>query len=65
MPRYTCPICKNAVPYEPPAPAVYPFCSERCKLVDLGHWFNERYALEERPEFDPAGPTDEPPDTGT
>lgn len=22
-----------------------PFCSERCKLVDLGQWFDERYAI--------------------
>ena len=22
-----------------------PFCSERCKMVDLGHWFNESYVV--------------------
>lgn len=22
-----------------------PFCSERCKLLDLGAWFGERYAV--------------------
>jgi endogenous inhibitor of DNA gyrase (YacG/DUF329 family) len=21
----------------------FPFCSQRCKLVDLGRWFNESY----------------------
>lgn len=28
-----------------------PFCSERCKLIDLGEWFGERYgvAAEEEP----------------
>lgn len=29
-----------------------PFCSERCKLVDLGKWANEEYRVEQRePEF--------------
>ncbi|SEQ51111.1 hypothetical protein SAMN04488038_107126 [Solimonas aquatica] len=22
-----------------------PFCSERCKLIDLGQWFEERYSI--------------------
>ena len=22
-----------------------PFCSERCKMVDLGHWLSESYAI--------------------
>lgn len=22
-----------------------PFCSERCKLLDLGEWFGERYTV--------------------
>lgn len=33
-----------------------PFCSERCKLIDLGDWFSERFAV-------PAEPA-EPPDDG-
>jgi hypothetical protein len=35
-----------------------PFCSERCKLLDLGAWFDGRHAI-------PAAPTDEDgnPDT--
>ena len=24
---------------------VLPFCSARCKLVDLGNWLGERYAI--------------------
>lgn len=23
-----------------------PFCSNRCKLIDLGHWFNEDYLVD-------------------
>jgi endogenous inhibitor of DNA gyrase (YacG/DUF329 family) len=39
-----CPICKkNARPRtENPA---YPFCSPRCKQVDLGKWLNEEYRV--------------------
>ena len=25
-----------------------PFCSERCKLTDLGKWANEEYRIEQR-----------------
>ncbi|MFQ5965057.1 MAG: DNA gyrase inhibitor YacG [Candidatus Scalinduaceae bacterium] len=25
----------------------FPFCSERCKLIDLGLWFNEEQRIEE------------------
>jgi len=25
--------------------ANYPFCSDRCRLVDLGAWFNESYRM--------------------
>jgi len=38
-----CPICKKAVAAEAPA---FPFCSERCRLVDLGNWLDGKYALE-------------------
>ena len=23
----------------------FPFCSERCQTIDLGHWLDERYRL--------------------
>lgn len=26
-----------------------PFCSERCKLIDLGAWAEERYSIPGRP----------------
>jgi endogenous inhibitor of DNA gyrase (YacG/DUF329 family) len=45
-----CPICKKPVD-EPesgkPAPPHYPFCSERCKLIDLGRWLDGRYQIPE------------------
>lgn len=43
-----CPICKKPVedPSEhAPAPALFPFCSERCKLIDLGRWLDGKYKV--------------------
>lgn len=39
-----CPSCKRLVRWEP-ASEFRPFCSERCRLIDLGAWANERYAI--------------------
>ncbi len=40
----------------PVHPDWQPFCSERCRLLDLGHWLDGDYRVD--------GPTDtEPPDT--
>ncbi len=30
---------------EPDRPTTYPFCSERCKLVDLGRWLDGKYQI--------------------
>lgn len=35
-----CPICKTPVGFGYP---FMPFCSERCKLLDLGVWAEEGY----------------------
>ena len=53
----TCPICDNPVPApdarEPDAKesganaAFLPFCSERCRNVDLYRWSQGRYAIVE------------------
>jgi uncharacterized protein len=37
-----CPICRK--PVEEGAPD-YPFCSERCRLLDLGAWASEKYVV--------------------
>jgi endogenous inhibitor of DNA gyrase (YacG/DUF329 family) len=38
----TCPICKQPVELTDPC---MPFCSERCKLIDLGNWASEKYVI--------------------
>ena len=42
MPDFRCPVCKK--PSRPSLP-FFPFCSERCKLVDLGSWLDGRYRI--------------------
>lgn len=44
-----CPICgKNIEFYEDKKlPPNFPFCSQRCKLIDLGKWLNEEYVISE------------------
>ena len=39
-----CPICGNSAEYRLDNPN-RPFCSRRCKLIDLGAWAEERYAV--------------------
>jgi uncharacterized protein len=43
-----CPICKNKTTWE--ENPWRPFCSERCKLTDLGKWVLEEYKIEDRQE---------------
>ena len=41
-----CPTCGDAVVWNASSP-FRPFCSDRCKNVDLGAWASERYAISE------------------
>jgi endogenous inhibitor of DNA gyrase (YacG/DUF329 family) len=45
-----CPICRKPVHWE--AAATRPFCSERCRLRDLGAWSAESYRVAEDPELE-------------
>lgn len=38
-----CPICGKPVEWKDNP--FRPFCSERCKLVDLGRWVSEEYSV--------------------
>jgi endogenous inhibitor of DNA gyrase (YacG/DUF329 family) len=35
-----CPTCGRLLAWDPRNP-YRPFCSERCRLIDLGEWFGE------------------------
>jgi endogenous inhibitor of DNA gyrase (YacG/DUF329 family) len=44
IPAVRCPICERE--FDPAAPdAVKPFCSARCRTIDLGRWLGEGYAF--------------------
>jgi len=47
--KLRCPICKSAT--DSHAHAEFPFCSERCRLLDLGAWASEKYVVSD-PVFD-------------
>jgi len=47
--KYACPICKK--PTDSDKDAEFPFCSERCRLLDLGAWSAEKYVVSD-PIFD-------------
>jgi len=40
--KLRCPICKKATKAADPD---FPFCSERCRLIDLGKWASGRYVI--------------------
>jgi len=44
-----CPICKK--PTDSESNAEFPFCSDRCRLYDLGAWSSEKYVVSD-PVFD-------------
>ncbi|HXT38881.1 MAG TPA: DNA gyrase inhibitor YacG [Candidatus Angelobacter sp.] len=48
--KVKCPTCKKEGDWFSGAHG--PFCSHRCKLVDLGRWFNQEHVISEplRPE---------------
>ena len=48
-----CPTCGKDVEWRPEN-TWRPFCSERCKLIDLGEWATEKYKVPvaERDDFD-------------
>ena len=52
----TCPHCGGPSLYAA-SNKFRPFCSERCKMLDLGAWASEQFAVPA-----PSGPDDVPPD---
>jgi len=56
--KRTCPICRK--PTDSQTDADFPFCSERCRTLDLGNWASEKYVVSE-PVFDEDGPVESTP----
>ncbi|MEE9370169.1 MAG: DNA gyrase inhibitor YacG [Sedimentisphaerales bacterium] len=51
--KHRCPICRKVVKASPQKQSeeakFFPFCSRRCKLVDLGAWFDAEYRVSSAP----------------
>jgi len=45
-----CPTCKQPIVAD--QQAFRPFCSKRCKLIDLGNWLDGTYAIPGEPASD-------------
>ena len=51
-----CPICKQELKAE--AKVHRPFCSARCKSIDLGNWLTESYRVPVEDDDDPEASLD-------
>jgi uncharacterized protein len=61
--KVSCPTCGKHVLWTPDS-VWRPFCSERCKLIDLGAWAAERYRVPVA-EDDESAPPDEAKQPGS
>jgi len=45
--KIKCPMCGKDVEFceEEKLPPSFPFCSRRCKLIDLARWLNDEYTI--------------------
>ncbi|MDA8087336.1 MAG: DNA gyrase inhibitor YacG [Nitrospiraceae bacterium] len=56
--KVSCPVCRKMVPWK--GNPWRPFCSERCRMIDLASWASEEYRIpgekvEEKEEEEEAG----------
>lgn len=53
--RHNCPICSKPLPDDvDAADRLFPFCSVRCRQIDLYRWSQGRYAIVEQLDPDVA-----------
>jgi len=61
--EHRCPTCKRLVAASEQNRSetanFFPFCSNRCKLIDLGAWLDAEYRIPNQPEE----PPDQPPNS--
>ncbi|MFD1215236.1 DNA gyrase inhibitor YacG [Microbulbifer celer] len=50
-PTLNCPTCQKIIEWSPEN-RFRPFCSERCKLIDLGEWASEGHKIPGQAVFD-------------
>jgi len=49
MPTVTCPQCGTPVAWSAERSPYRPFCSKRCRMIDLGDWLDERHQIPGEP----------------
>lgn len=59
--KVKCPTCRKETEWENNPHR--PFCSDRCRLIDLGAWTQERYRIPGE-QFKPAADDDDDDDDG-
>ena len=52
-----CPTCRKETTWQDNP--FRPFCSERCKMVDLGRWAKEEYRIPDKPAPENEEPEEE------
>jgi endogenous inhibitor of DNA gyrase (YacG/DUF329 family) len=61
MAQIRCPICERT--FDAEASKSMPFCSPRCRQIDLGRWLGEKYSVPverlDEEEFDEEGSSDQ------
>ncbi|MCE5266601.1 MAG: DNA gyrase inhibitor YacG [Planctomycetaceae bacterium] len=60
MPR--CPVCRREFKAE--ESKAMPFCSERCRVIDLGRWLDEKYSVPDEGETPEEGEGEPPSQSG-
>jgi uncharacterized protein len=53
MKKAKCPTCKRVSLKD--GNKLFPFCSERCHLIDLGRWLDEDYRVPDQPDVSGGG----------
>lgn len=64
MSQTRCPICDAGLPGNWQDYPDYPFCTRRCRLVDLGRWLGEDYRVANKPDSDPDDSASTPGEEG-
>jgi uncharacterized protein len=60
-PLVKCPTCRREIDWA--SSEFRPFCSERCRLIDLGAWLTEKHAIPgDAPEMTPEAGDELPSD---
>ena len=51
--KTSCPTCRRVAVKA--GNKLFPFCSERCHLIDLGRWLGEEYRVPDQPDTSGGG----------